>query len=31
MSLGLKRETVQFEPHDKYWDETAIQTIETDY
>lgn len=29
MSLGLKRGTVQLEPHDKYWDKTAIQTIET--
>lgn len=29
MSLGLKRGTVQLEPHDKQWDETAIQTIET--
>lgn len=28
MSLGLKREIVQLEPHDKQWDETAIQTIE---
>lgn len=27
MSLGLKRGTVQLEPHDKQWDETAIQTI----
>ena len=29
MPLGLKRGTVQLEPHDKQWDETAIQTIET--
>ena len=29
MSLGLKRGTVQLEPHDKQWDETAIQTIKT--
>lgn len=29
MSLGLKRGTVQLESHDKQWDETAIQTIET--
>ena len=29
MSLGLKRGTVQLEPHDKYWDKTATQTIET--
>ena len=29
MSLGLKREIVQLEPHDKQWDEAAIQTIET--
>ena len=29
MSLGLKRGTVQLEQHDKQWDETAIQTIET--
>ena len=27
MSLGLKRGTVQLEPHDKQWDEVAIQTI----
>ena len=27
MSLGLKRGTVQLEPHDKQWDEAAIQTI----
>ena len=26
MSLGLKRGTVQLEPHDKQWDEAAIQT-----
>lgn len=25
MSLGLKRGTVQLEPHDKQWDEAAIQ------
>ncbi len=24
MSLGLKRGTVQHEPHDKLWDEIAI-------
>ena len=24
MSLGLKRGTVQLEPHDKQWDEAAI-------
>lgn len=29
MSLGLKRETVQLESHDKQWDETAVQTIKT--
>ena len=29
MSLGLKRGTVQLEPHDKQWDEIAIQTIKT--
>ena len=29
MSLGLKRGAVQLEPHDKQWDETAIQTIKT--
>ena len=29
MSLGLKRGTVQLEPHDKQWAETAIQTIKT--
>lgn len=29
MSLRLERGTVQLEPHDKYWDKTAIQTIET--
>ena len=27
MSLGLKRGTVQLEPHDKQWDDAAIQTI----
>ena len=27
MSLGLKRGIVQLEPHDKQWDEVAIQTI----
>ena len=27
MSLGLKRGIVQLEPHDKRWDEAAIQTI----
>lgn len=27
MSLGLKRGIVQLEPHDKQWDEAAIQTI----
>ena len=29
MSLGLKRGTVQLEPHDKQWDEVAVQTIKT--
>lgn len=29
MSLGLKRETVQLEPHDKQWEEIAVQTIKT--
>ena len=29
MSLRLKRGTVQLEPHDKYLDKTATQTIET--
>lgn len=29
MSLGLKRGTVQLEPHDKQWDEIAVQTIKT--
>ena len=29
MSLGLKSGTVQFEPHDKLWDEIAVQTIKT--
>ncbi len=24
MSLGLKRGTVQLEPHDKQWDEVAM-------
>lgn len=28
MSLGLKRGTVQLEPHDKQWDEAAIQQSE---
>ena len=27
MSLGLKRGIVQLEPHDKQWDEIAVQTI----
>lgn len=27
MSLGLKRGTVQLEPHDKQWEEVAVQTI----
>jgi len=27
MSLGLKRGAVQPEPHDKQWDEIAVQTI----
>ncbi len=27
MSLGLKRGAVQLEPHDKQWDEIAVQTI----
>ena len=27
MPLGLKRGTVQLEPHDKQWDEATIQTI----
>ena len=27
MSLGLKRGIVQLEPHDKQWDEAAIQTV----
>lgn len=27
MTLGLKRGTVQLEPHDKQWDEIAVQTI----
>ena len=27
MTLGLKRGTVQLEPHDKQWDEMAVQTI----
>ena len=29
MSLGLKRGAVQPEPHDKQWDEIAVQTIKT--
>ena len=29
MTLGLKRGTVQLEPHDKQWDEIAVQTIKT--
>ena len=29
MSLGLKGGTVQLEPHDKLWDEIAVQTIRT--
>ena len=29
MSLGLKRGTVQLEPHDKQWDDVAAQTIKT--
>ena len=29
MSLGLKRETVKLESHDKQWDEIAGQTIKT--
>ena len=29
MSLGLKRGAVQLEPHDKQWDEIAVQTIKT--
>ena len=29
MSLELKGGTVQFERHDKQWDETAVQTIRT--
>lgn len=29
MSLGLKRGTVQLEPHDKQWDEAAIQQSKT--
>lgn len=28
MSLGLKRGTVQLEPHNKQWEEVAVQTIE---
>lgn len=28
MSLGLKRGTVQLEPHDKQWEKVAVQTIE---
>lgn len=27
MSLGLKRGTVQLEPHNKQWEEVAVQTI----
>ncbi len=27
MYLGLKRGAVQLEPHDKQWDEIAVQTI----
>lgn len=29
MSVGLKRGAVQLEPHDKRWDEIAIQTTKT--
>lgn len=29
MSLGLKRGIVQLEPHDKQWDDIALQTIKT--
>ena len=29
MSLGLKRGIVQLEPHNKQWDEIALQTIKT--
>ena len=29
MSLGLKRGTVQLEPHDKQWDDVVVQTIKT--
>ena len=29
MSLGLKRGVVQLEPHDKQWNEIAVQTIKT--
>ena len=29
MSLGLKRGAVQLEPHDKQWDDVAVQTIKT--
>lgn len=29
MPLGLKRGTVELEPHDKQWDEIAVQTIKT--
>ena len=29
MSLGLRRGTVQLEPHDKQWDDVAVQTIKT--
>lgn len=28
MQLGLKRGTVQLEPHDKQWEKVAVQTIE---
>ena len=27
MSLGLKRGTVQLEPHDKQWDEAAMLDV----
>lgn len=29
MSLGLKRGTVQLEPHNKQWEEIAVQTMES--
>lgn len=29
MSLGLKRGTVQLEPHDKQWDDIPVHTIKT--